>query len=322
MERLTKYEREQIASRTKQGISARQIAKEIGRNHTVVSRELKRNKGQILPYEATKAQYFADRRAKKTNVRKLEKNPELRDWVRSKLLLKWSPEQIAGRLKKHPPKKLKGLVVSYEAIYQWIYAESPRGEPWLYHHLRRKHFDRRKKGGRRKRSKDMIKDLVSVFERGDVKRLGDFETDSIVGKHHKSGINVQYDRYSQWVKIYQLDTMKAEETLNCLRATVEDLPRGLVKSFTFDRGSETALHFKLRDEYRLNTYHCEPYCPHQKGGVENMNGLIRQFFPKGTDFRYIDTEQIQLVEELLNNRPRKGLNFKTPNEVMGGALNS
>ena len=117
-------------------------------------------------------------------------------------------------------------------------------------------------------------------------------------------------------------SMRAEETLDCLKATIEDLPHGFVKNITFDRGSETALHYKLREPYSLMTYHCKPYAPYQKGGVEQINGLIRQFFPKKTDFRYITYEQIAEVEELLNNRPRKKLNHKTPNEMLGGALNS
>lgn len=322
MERLTLYEREQIALHTKQGFKIRAIARIIKRDHSVVSRELKRNKSQLQPYQASSAQYYAERRAKKTNVRKLEKYPELRDWVRVKLKEKWSPEQISGRLKEHPPPKLKGLLISYEAIYQWIYAQSPKGEPWLYHQLRRRHPERRLRGGRKKRSKVLIKDLVPISHRGEAISSGNFEADSIVGRHHKGGLSVHYDRGTQLVRIYHLDNLKAEETLECLEATVEDLPHGYVKSFTFDRGSETTLHYKLRETYNLDTFHCDPYCPYQKGGVEQVNGLIRQFFPKSTDFRYISTDQVAQVEELLNERPRKKLNYKTPNEMLGGALNS
>lgn len=133
MQRITSYEREHIASLARQGQGVREIGRRIGRDHAVASRELRRNSGQLFPYDATTTQYYAERRAKKTNVRKLEKCPKLRDWVRKKLLRKRSPEQISGRLKERPPAGLKELQVSHEAIYAWIYAASPRGEPWLYH---------------------------------------------------------------------------------------------------------------------------------------------------------------------------------------------
>ena len=195
MNRLTRYEREQIALHTKQGLGIRAIARIIKRDHTVVSRELKRNKSQLFPYESTSAQYYAERRSKKTNVRKIDKYPELKDWIKDKLHSKWSPEQIAGRLKKSPPKKLKGIQISYEAIYQWIYAESPRGEPWLYHQLRRKHCERHQKLGRKKRDKVQIKELVSIDERPTTE-LGSIEADSIVGRYHGGGLSVHYERNS------------------------------------------------------------------------------------------------------------------------------
>jgi IS30 family transposase len=322
MKRLTLYEREQIALLTTQGVSKREIAKRIGRDHTVVSRELNRNTPQLFPYEAINAHYYAERRGKKTNVRKLKKYEKLRLWVRAKLRLKWSPEQIAGRLKEHPPKGLEKYRVSHEAIYQWIYEESPKGEPWLYHHLRRKHPERRKKLGRKKRNKVQIKELVPIEERPEITGLGHLEADSLVGRSHKSGLSVHFEKLSLWVRIHHLDSLKAHETHDALTATIEDLPPGFVKTITFDRGSETALHFELREPYKLMTFHCDPYSPYQKGGVENINGLIRQFYPKGTDFATVTTESIAEVEALLNNRPRKKLNYQTPNEVMGGALNS
>jgi len=322
MKRLTTYERERIAYWSGQGLGVRAVAGKVGRDHSVVSRELRRNKAQLFPYEASAAQYYAERRSHKTNRRKLEKQDGLRRWVSDKLEEKWSPEQIAGRLKEQPPPELQGQSVSYEAIYQWIYAESPRGAPWLYNHLRRKHAERRRKFGRKKRSQVKIPELVPLSERGATEGYGHFEADSVVGKNHTAGLSVHYEKTSQWTKLYKLGSMKAGETLAALEGTLADLPLGFAATITFDRGSETALHYKLREPYGIATFHCDPYSPHQKGGVENVNGLIRQFFPKGTDFRSVSPEQVAVVEDLLNNRPRKKLNYLTPNEVLGGALNS
>jgi IS30 family transposase len=316
MKRLTSYEREQIAYWHDQGLRIREIASKVGRDHSVISRELRRNSAQLFPYQASSAQYYAERRSHKTNRRKLDKDERLKEWVRAKLLQKWSPEQIAGRLKNQPPPALKGASVGVETIYQWIYATSPQGEPWLYHNLRRKHLVRQRKYGRKPRQQVKIKELVSIYEREESTALGQLEADSIVGKHGKSGLSVHFDRIGQFVRIHHLLSLKAEETLEALRATLDDYPLGFIQSITFDRGSESALHYQLREPYQIQTYHCDPYCPHQKGGVENVNGLIRQYFPKGTDFRSITPDQVMQVEEALNNRPRKKLNYLTPSEYI------
>lgn len=324
MKRLTKYEREQIASLTDQGLGVRAIATKLGRDHSVVSRELRRNKGQLQTYEADQAQYYAERRASKTNVRKLEKHERLRWWVEAKLTKeKWSPEQIAGRLKKHPPPGLEGVSVSYEAIYQWIYrAARDGGAPWLYRHLRRKHWERRLHYGRKHRQRSKLPELVPISERPATTGVGHFEVDAVVGKRQKSALSVHYERSTQWVRIHPLAGFTAVETAAALRATLADLPPKFVQTMTFDRGSETALHYQLREPYQLMTYHCDPYCPYQKGGVEQINGLIRQFFPKGTDFRQVADQEVMQVEHLLNTRPRKKLDYLTPQEALSGALNT
>lgn len=323
MKRLTQYEREQISCWTNQGVSVREIARRLNRDHTVISRELRRNTTQLHDYDAVKAQYYTERRAKKTNCRKLERHEQLADWVRVQLIERWSPEQIAGRLKRHPPPHLEGLTVSHEAIYQWIYrAAKDGGEPWLYHHLRRRHWERRKRYGRKRRVKLQIKDLVPIKERPVTKGFGHLEVDAVVGKRHQSALSVHYDRATQWVRIHPLTSLKAEETLWALESTLADLPPQTVQTLTFDRGTETALHHQLRETYQLMTFHCDPYAPHQKGGVEQVNGLIRQFFPKGTDFNQVSPDSVMWVEQQLNDRPRKKLNYLTPKEVVSGALNS
>lgn len=323
MGRLTWFDRQRIEHYVRLGRSVRAIARLIGRDHSVVSRELKRNNGQFSTYEANKANYYSQRRAKRTNRRKLVKYKLLGDYVRARLWDKWSPEQIAGRLKSQPPAELKGLKVSYEAIYQWIYDEA-KGEPWLYHHLRRKHYVRHLKYSRERRTPGPIKYLVCVTERPLTNELGHFEIDSLVGRRHKSALSVHYERASQLVKIHPLKSLEARGTKEAIEATLETLQPGFVKSLTFDRGRETAFHYQLREPYKLQTYHCQPYKAYQKGGVENAIGLLRQYFPKGTDFHQVSPQTIQAAEAALNNRPRKSLQFRTPNEIIqqSGALNS
>jgi IS30 family transposase len=314
-DKLTYYDRQQIALWDRVGLNAKRIAEKIGKDRTVVWRELKRNAGCYMPYNADKAHYFASRRAKKTNRPILDKDPVLHKYVVAKLGEDWSPEQIAGRIKNHPPKHLIGKKISYEAIYQFIYDK----EPWLYHKLRRAHPDRQPRYQRKKRGV-FIPDKVPIGLRpdeiNDCLELGHFESDSMVGRGHKCGLSTQYERSIHLARLNKINNFTAYETKEALKMTVESLPDGFVKSFTFDNGSENANHKEVKDEYSLRTYFCDPYRPWQKGGVENIIGLIRQYFPKGTDLTSVTREQIFQIQENLNNRPRKSLDFKTPNELL------
>lgn len=325
MVRLTKADREHIEFylHCKQGV--REIGKLIRKDHSVVSREIRRNSSPFLPYSAKTAQAAADRKAKLTDQMKLVKHRELAEYVTKKLRKDWSPEQIAGRLKEFPDERPKGLTVSHEAIYGWIYEH----EPHLYHKLRYKKPDRQKQGSRKHQNKPLIPEMVSITERPEAinerKEVGHFESDSLVGKGRKQGLSVQYERAIQLSRIHKILGFNATETKDALVATIESLPNDFTKSFTFDRGGESAKHYELRAEYELQTFHCEAYKPWQKGGVENCNGLIRQYFPKGTDFTIVTDYEIRRAQELLNNRPRKGLNYRTPNEklqefIQSGAL--
>jgi IS30 family transposase len=313
--KLTYYDRQQIALLHRIGLNAKRIAEKIGKDRTVVWRELKRNAGCYMPYEANSAHYFAKRRARKTNRPILEKDLALHKYVVEKLEKDWSPEQIAGRIKNHPPKHLVGKKISHETIYQFIYNK----EPWLYHKLRRAHPDRQPRYQRKKR-RTFIPDKVPIGLRpdeiNDRLEIGHFESDSMIGKGHKYGLSAQYERSIHLARLNKIDNFSGDETNNALRITVESLPDGFVKSFTFDNGSENAKHKEVRDDYSLQTYFCDPYRPWQKGGVENIIGLVRHYFPKGTDLTNVTKEQINQVEELLNNRPRKSLDFKTPNELL------
>lgn len=313
--KLTYYDRQQIALWRRIGLNAKQIAEKIGKDRTVVWRELKRNAGFYLPYDASDAHYFAQRRAKKTNRPILEKDLDLYRYVVECLEDDWSPEQVAGRLKKHPPKHLAGKKISHETIYQFIYDK----EPWLYHKLRRAHPDRQPRYQRKKR-KASTPGKVSICFRGEHinnrSELGHFESDSMLGKGRKYGLSAQYERSIQLALLNKVDNLTAEETKEALRITIESLPDSFVKSITFDNGSENAKHLEIKDDYDLQTFFCDPYKAWQKGGVENVIGLVRQYFPKGTDLTNVTKQEIYQVQEKLNNRPRKSLDFKTPNELL------
>lgn len=326
MTRLTKYEREQIELYFRRGLSGRAIANEIGRHHSVVERELKRNRSPHFAYDSAKANYFSQRRAKNTNKRKLLKNERLREYVEEQLDEGWSPEQIAGRLKTNPPPELAGPTVSYEAIYQFIYEV----EPWLYHKLRYKHPDRRKHYSRKSR-KVVIPGKVSIHKRPEVVNerleIGHFESDTMSCKGKKEALSVQYERAIQLVRIHKVQGFSAPETKEALSQTILSLPDNFTKSFTFDNGGEGAKHNELKREFDIKTYFCDTYAAWQKGGVENANGLLRQYLPRKLNLENVTDDQLYEIQERLNNRPRKKLNYQTPNEkltevILSGALNS
>jgi len=314
---LTLIEREQIEYYLSLNLKKRRIAKLIGRNIAVVVREIQRHKSPYFPYNAAIAQMAAERKSHKTNKRKLDKNEKLRQWVIDRLRDKWSPEQIEGRLKKYPPPELKGAVITHETIYQYIYTNDDN--PLLYKHLRRSKWLRRKRGKRKYRAQ-VIPDRTSIHLRpeGINKReeVGHFESDTVEFRKQREVISVQYERKIQLVRITKLLTKKAEDTEYALAKTLENLPPELRQSITFDNGTENVKHINLKEFYDIETYFCDPYSAWQKGGVENSNGLIRQYLPKKTNMQTISKNDILEIQESLNNRPRKGLGYLTPNEAL------
>jgi transposase, IS30 family len=330
---LTYYERQIIETRFRGKWKIRQIARHLNRNPSIVSREIKRNIHPSGKYLADYAQELAEKRTHITNKRKLDKDHRLLNYVRKKLENDWSPEEIAGRTKEHPPMVLNGETISHESIYQYIYS-NPYGNH-LYNYLRRKSVPRRQKRYARKSKKSFIPERISIHNRPEIinsrERFGDWESDSVIFKKHKSALSVQHERKSLLVRLHKVANHGAEETLEALRTTIESLPtKELALSFTFDNGGEGAKHTKIRDEYGVSTYFCDTYKSWQKGGVENSNGLIRQYLPRLINLDIMTEERIYEIQEKLNNRPRKKLGFSTPNEVInsyvlkqqGVALNS
>lgn len=327
---LTLYEREQIETWLRLGRKKKWIAAKLNRDYSIIKREIKRNSGEHLPYIAVDAQHFADRRKKKTNKRKLEKwqNEKLTEYVTRLLEDGWSPEEIAGRLKKYPPKSLKTCKdksVSYESIYNWIYEGEGRFGG-LYKKLRRKQKIRQRRFARKKQAKTTIKERLSIAQRPEVVakrgRIGDWETDSVIFSGH-SILSVQFERKTKLCRIHKCEDKSAIRSEEALRDSIESLPQNFWLTITRDNGGENALH----QETEVPSYFCDTYCSWQKGGVENLNGLIREYFPKKSNLDKVEESYVYAIQEKLNNRARKALNYLTPNEVLAlefkkGALNS
>jgi len=328
MSNLTFYDRQRIEYYLNfKRLSLRDIAGFINRNVSILSREIKRHKPQLAPYNAELAQKSAERKRKITNTKKLEKCEPLKDYVRSRLNEDWSPEQIAGRLAEHPPPELKKALVKTvcaETIYQHIYNQND-GEDRLYHHLRRNQ-PKRQKQGKRKYQTCIIPGRTSIDQRPQIinnkERYGDLETDLVLGRYAKEAIQSSYERKAMYSILQKLASKKAEESKNALAETIETFPLNFIKSVTYDNGSENTKHDALKHDYELETYFCDPYAAWQKGGVENLNGLIRQYIPKKTDLRTVTQEQLKFIEKRLNTRPRKSLNYLTPSEVMSSILST
>jgi IS30 family transposase len=291
------------------------------RTHSVLSKELKRScDGVRKKYRADIAQTKYEKRKHKQRRGKLDKYPELKDYVEKKIRLDWSPEQIAGRLKEYPRALLESTTISHESIYYYIYEKSEKHKR-LYQHLRT-HRSKRRVYSRRKGSKVKIKERISIHDRpvciNEKLRYGDWETDSVEFKRIKGNnyLSVQYERKSQLARIHKVRTKNAEDTKDALIKTAESVPRELFKTITFDNGVEGSKHYEINRLYNTKTYFCDSFKSWQKGGVENMNKLIRQYLPRKLDIRDISDDQIYQIQEKLNNRPRKGLNYLTPNEVI------
>lgn len=331
MQVLTSVQRQWIEFLNNKGKGPREIGRFLKRNHTVIGRELKRNTKPGKKYSAVTAQKLADFKARKTNKRKLDKDRELHDYVVRKIKEGLSPDEVAGELKNYPPKTLLGKTISYEAIYDYIYNGEGKWEG-LYHHLRKKHRQRRKKCGRKKQ-KIAIPERISIHLRPEVvnerKREGDWETDTVKFTKQKASLSVQYERKLMLARIHKVKDGTAEETQTAISKSIESLPQELFLSLTWDNGKEGVCHTKIRDGYNIETYFCDPYASWQKGGVENLNGLIREYLPRETDMATITDEDIYRIQERLNNRPRKKLGYLSPNKALvaftkqlTGALNS
>jgi IS30 family transposase len=311
---LTADGRDQISALRAAGYSQRQIAQVLGRHHTTISRELRRNAPPIHTgyYLSHKAHERSVKRKSQAHQRDRLKNDQIRQYVEDHLSLGWTPEQIANRL----PSDHKGQSISHEAIYQYIYKERLD----LIESLPRHHKKRLKRGHSRKHRNSHIPNRVSIEERPKFidkrKQEGHWERDSLISRASKACLDVKVERKSRYVILDKLERKAAKAVRKSLILHLKAFPENLRRSCTYDNGTENTEHEQVNEELGTKSYFCHPYASWEKGTVENTNGLIRRFFPKKTDFADVSIEQVKKVEYLLNNRPRKCLNYKTPTEII------
>ena len=315
--KLSAFERDSIALYHTQGISNSEIARRLGREVSTIGRELKRNRwGET--YVAIHAQNKARERASfVAHSKQPLKNAAVYEYVTARLVDGWSPDQIAGRLKKKYPKE-KYWWITAETIYRWIYQpeQVKRDDPW-YEYLRRKQKKRKKYNGR-KVHRAHIPDRISIHQRDEVidqrKQFGHWEGDTVEGKGHKDGIHTEVERMSRFIAGRKIASITSEETIVRQKQLFANLPFPARKSTTSDNGRETHLHYQLREELKMKTYHADPYSSWQRGTNEHGNWHLRYYFPKGTDFSLVSEEELQEVIDEINNRPRKILGYMTARE--------
>jgi IS30 family transposase len=305
---LTLEERDRLAQFLHQGLEQQEIAKILGRSKSTISRELNRNPtGKV--YLAGQAQRQAERRRRERPLSRRMDDPEINETVRDGLVQHWSPEQIAGRLEQQHPDD-SDRQVSAQTIYDWIEDDEHR-EHWKGMLRRRgKRPSRRKQAGTGDGAR--IADRPEVIEARI--RLGDFEGDTVLGPPGTGGLVTLVDRKSRFTIILKIQSKDADHVHQRIKERLKELDEERRHSITFDNGTEFARCHRLEKHLEMKLYFADPGCPYQRGTNENTNGLIRQFFPKGTDFRNVSHHEVRRVENLLNNRPRARLGFRTPNE--------
>ena len=305
---LTSEQRYQISALKRIGHSQTEIAKELEVHKSTISRELSKNMGE-RGYRARQAHEKArERRAKATPTKRI--SAETWEEVEEKLRQDWSPEQVSGWLEKR-----QEMRISHEWIYQHILADQQANGD-LYTHLRQ-YGKRRKRYGKHDR-RGKLPDRVSIEERPQIveqrERLGDWEIDTLVGKGHRGALVSLVERKSRYTLLLpvaqRLANLVADATISLL------LPlAGFVHTITGDNGKEFAEHVRIAETLQANFYFAHPYSAWERGTNENTNGLVRQYFPKTTDFSRIAFSETKTAVDRLNHRPRKCLDFRSPFEV-------
>lgn len=309
---LTKSERYQIYALIKAGLKQKRIAKILNRSESTISRELSRNRGQkgYRPKQADKT--AVQRRSSAFKARKV--TPQVRRWIETLVRQELSPQQVVEYLYRH-----KQVSLHHETIYLLIYEDKRIGGT-LYQHLRILSkpnrtrygvYDNRGKIPNRR----SIDDRPAVVDRRN--RIGDWEGDTIMGKGHKSALLTLVERKTLYTVIVRIHGKRAEYLATAAIRTMRKW-RDRVKTITFDNGLEFARHEKIAKKLQADVYFAHPYSSWERGINENTNGLIRQYFPKGTELDKVSDAEIQFVMDRLNNRPRASRRHRSPNELFNG----
>ena len=320
--RLTIQERESISRGLAQKKTIRAIAEGIKRSASTISREIKRNSGKS-GYRAFSASQRAETAAasRKKGKSKIAQLEPLCRYVLEKLREEWSPGEISRRLKIEYSWDMD-MQISPEAIYQYIYV-LPRGElkQTLVKALRQEHkYRRAQKGGKTEENRGKIADMLSIEERpaevADRSVPGHWEGDLILGKYKRTALGTLVERTTRYTILVPLGNQKdADSVRKAYAQAFKTIPDELRKTLTYDQGKEMSEHKQFTIDTGMQVFFAHPASPWERGTNENTNGLIRQYFPKGTDFSQISEDEIKKVQRKLNDRPRKALNFYKPNEV-------
>lgn len=301
------------------------IAIKLNRSRSTISREVNKWLGGPKDfYKASFAHSSAQDFSSRPSKDKISLNKKLRTYVYMGLQNNWSPEQISGRIKDAYPNN-PIMTISYEAIYLHIYKNSQaKINKKLISLLTRKRTKRKKRGSPNKSCQ--IPDRVSIDERPlhieNRNLVGHWEGDLVVGPKHASAIGTIVERKTRFTYIVKLKNSKSNTVTQQFARKLNQLHRGCRKTLTYDNGTEMTHHKWLKKRTGMDIYFAHPYSPGERGTNENTNGLIRRFFPKGTDFNLISSRKLKFIQDKLNNRPRKILRYKTPNEALKKELKS
>lgn len=309
---LTESERYQIYALLKAGHTQKEISDVLGRNPSTICRELKRNKG-LKGYRPAQAhRLFKTRQSEAIKAFKI--TDEIWDWVVTLIQQELSPQQVVDYLKRH-----KNISLHHETIYQLIYLEKAHGGE-LYQNLRIARKTHRKRYGHYDQ-RGRIKNRVCIDNRPEVveakERIGDWEGDTIMGKGRKSALLTMVERKTLYTVIVRLNGKHADLLAAAAVKHMKSL-KEKVTTITFDNGLEFAAHETIAKGLNADIYFAHPYASWERGINENTNGLVRQYFPKGTDFNKVTDKQIKHVMDRLNNRPRKTRGCRSPNELFNG----
>ena len=323
--RLTHKERVQIQTLLNENKSKAYIAKTLNRARSTISREVNKwVQEKEDSYDADLAQWLAkDDYLNKRNLDKISTYSLLKFFVYKGLLSNWTPEQISGRLKELYPND-SIMSISHEAIYRHIYTrpQASLNKKLIKLLVRKK--TRRRPPKKRRGTGSKIINKVSIDNRPKHielrQEVGHWEGDLVIGKNHKSAIGTIVERKSRYTIIIKLKSKKADEVAKMFSKKLNQLNPLFKKTMTYDNGIEMARHEKITQKTGMKIYFAHPYSSWERGTNENTNGLIRRYLPKGTDFNQINKKQLMIIQEKLNNRPRKIIGFKTPKEIMNSEL--
>jgi transposase, IS30 family len=328
---LSQDERIEIADLRQEGLSIRQIAGQLGRAPSTVSRELRRNAAGSGAYRPFEAHRRATARRARDHRRRLETNGELRQLVGELLDQRWSPQQISRQLRLRFPGE-PGMRLCHESIYQAVYQPGSvltRPSPLAPHHrspLRTGRDHRRAHQRTERRRPRFEQPMLTIrqrpFDPRDRSEAGHWEGDLIIGKDQGSAIGTLVERQTRMVRLLHMPQRDSDTLHQALTARMTGLPPGLLRSITWDQGTEMARHRTITRSLGAAVYFCDSHSPWQRGSNENMNGLLRDYFPKGTDLSTHSPEHLLAVENELNNRPRHILGDRAPGELFAALLAS